>query len=277
VRSGASRCSSGPPGRAREGRPEPSHDEAEADQAGGEPVEAFQDVEPALVADGEPAETGEPRQRPLDDPAVAAEPLGTVHPAPRDARDDAPLATGAAAAGVIVAFVGVQLARALARPTGALPDRRHGIEQGLEHQTVVHVRGAEQERERDAASIDDPASTITWRLVPSLPRSVGFGPVSSPPFSPGRRRCRASSGRSRPRSHGRAGRGEPGAAVRRPSRPASRAAGASRSCRSRTRGARPARAGLWLVHGGFRHPGLAGREGVARWAPVTSPRWISDA
>ena len=26
------------------------------------------------------------------------------------------------------------------------------------------------------------ASTKTWRLVPGLPRSVGFGPVSSPPF-----------------------------------------------------------------------------------------------
>ena len=50
----------------------PPLDEPEADQGGGEQVEPEQDVEPALVADGEPPEAREPGQRALDHPAVAA-------------------------------------------------------------------------------------------------------------------------------------------------------------------------------------------------------------
>ena len=132
----------------------PPPDEPEADQAGGEQVEAEQDVEPALVADGEPAEAGEPRQRALDHPAVAAQPLGAVDPAPCYPRDDAPSPGRLATVVVVVPFVRVQLAWPLPRPTGALPDRRHGIQQRLEKATVVDVGGAEQERERDAARID---------------------------------------------------------------------------------------------------------------------------
>ena len=30
------------------------------------------------------------------------------------------------------------------------------------------------------------ASEMTWIFEPALPRSTGFGPVSGPPFSPGR-------------------------------------------------------------------------------------------
>jgi hypothetical protein len=104
-------------------------------------VEREQDVEPALVADGEPPEPGEPRQRALDHPPVPAQALGAVDPAPGDARDDGPLAAGAAAVAVVVALAGVRLGRALARPTGALPDRRHGVEKGLEEPAVVLVRG----------------------------------------------------------------------------------------------------------------------------------------
>lgn len=46
----------------------------------------------------------------LDLPAVAAEALVGVDPAPGDARDDGPLAQGAAAARIIATLVGVQLA-----------------------------------------------------------------------------------------------------------------------------------------------------------------------
>jgi hypothetical protein len=78
-------------------------------------------------------------------------------------------AAGAAAAVVVVALVGVQLGGPLARPPGALPDRRHGVEQRLEEPAVVHVRGAEQERERDAAGVDDDVP-----LRPGLAASVGW-------------------------------------------------------------------------------------------------------
>lgn len=55
------------------GLAEPSLDEPEADQAGGEQVEAEQDVEPALVADRQPAEAGEPGQRALHAPHPSQE------------------------------------------------------------------------------------------------------------------------------------------------------------------------------------------------------------
>jgi hypothetical protein len=94
------------------------------------------------------------RKRALDHPAVPAQALGVLDLAPRDARDDAPSPGRLAAAVVVVRFVGVQLGGALAWPAGALPNRRHGIEQRLEELAVVSVCGAEQERERNAASIN---------------------------------------------------------------------------------------------------------------------------
>jgi hypothetical protein len=48
----------------------------------------------------------------------------------------------------------VQFVRPPPRSTGALADRRHGVEQRLEKAAVVDVRGAEQKRERDAARVD---------------------------------------------------------------------------------------------------------------------------
>jgi hypothetical protein len=117
-------------------------------------VEGFEDVGPALVADRQPTEAGEPGERAFDHPAVPAQPFAALDPAPRDAGDDAALAAGAAAAAVVVAFIGVQLARASPRPAGALPDRRHGVEHRLQHGAVVHVRRGEQKSERDAGGLD---------------------------------------------------------------------------------------------------------------------------
>ena len=93
-----------------------SRDEPEADQGGGE-----QEVEPALVADGQPAEAGE---RALDHPAVAAQALGALDPAAGNPGRNAPPPRGPAALVVIVPFVGVQLGEPLPRPASAVPDRR---------------------------------------------------------------------------------------------------------------------------------------------------------
>ena len=141
-----------------------------------------------------------------------------------------PPAAGAAAAAAVVGLVGVQLGRALARPAGALPDRRHGVEQGLEEPAVVHVRGAQQERERDAAGVDQDVALGAGLAAVGRVRAD----AARPPFGREARRCRASSGRSRSRSPGRGGRAARGGAARRPRPPASRAAVASRSCRSRS-------------------------------------------
>jgi hypothetical protein len=69
----------------------PPPDEPEADQAGGEVVESLQDIGPPLVADDEAAVAGEPGQRALYHPAVAAQAVAAVHPAAGDPGDDARL------------------------------------------------------------------------------------------------------------------------------------------------------------------------------------------
>lgn len=103
-----------------------------------------------------------------------------------------------------------------------------------------------------AASGTPRRPTIRWRFVSgalgAVPRSVGFLPTASPPFSPGGSRYRrspATSRSGRPRRGDRGGGG--GASARPPPRP-SRAVAASRSSRSRSptpaagvpRGSRPA-------------------------------------
>jgi hypothetical protein len=139
-------------------------------------VEAEQDVEAALVADGEPAEAGEPSQRAFDHPAVKAQPLRALDPAAGDAGHDTSAPRDPAAAIVIVPFIGVQLARPLPRPPGALPDRRHGIEQRLEKAAVVDVRGAEQERERDAARVDQDVTFRAGLAAVGRVRADAFAP-----------------------------------------------------------------------------------------------------
>ena len=78
------------------------------------------------------------------------------------------------------------------------------------------------------------ASVIRWRLEPARPRSVGLGPVSSPPFWREPTHCPRKPGSNqwhRPGPGGRAGRD---AALSRPRRLASRAAAASTSCPTRS-------------------------------------------
>ena len=58
-----------------------------------------------------------------------------------------------------------------------LLDRRDGIEQRPRRRRVVDVGPV-----RSAASGMPVRSTTTWRFVPGLPRSVGFGPARCPPF-----------------------------------------------------------------------------------------------
>lgn len=51
-------------------------------------VKGCEDVGAPFVADGDPAETGEPRQGAFDLPAVAAQAPVGLNAAPGDARDD---------------------------------------------------------------------------------------------------------------------------------------------------------------------------------------------
>jgi hypothetical protein len=63
--------------------------------------------------------------------------------------------------------------------------------------------------DRQTARGMPPRSTSRWYLDPGLPRSVGFGPVSSPPAWRARSSCRGWRGTSRAGCRGRAGRAGP--------------------------------------------------------------------
>ena len=67
------------------------------------------DVGPWLVADGEAAELGEPRQGSLDDPPSSSQPLAALDPAPGDAVLDSSTGESLTTAAMIVGHVGVQL------------------------------------------------------------------------------------------------------------------------------------------------------------------------
>src|SRR4051812_5325997 len=74
------------PWRRRSRRAPPEHsrrrEEAEAEQGAGQVEEPLEQVRPALVADAKTATAEQPRERALHHPAMAAEPLGGVNPAP---------------------------------------------------------------------------------------------------------------------------------------------------------------------------------------------------
>jgi hypothetical protein len=111
------------------------------------------DVGPALVTDGEAAESMKPGERPLHDPAVAAESLARLHPASRDSRGDASVSAGPSAAREVVALVGVELRRPLAWRSTSTAHGPHAIEQLLKLLGVVLVRRAKLNREGKPARV----------------------------------------------------------------------------------------------------------------------------
>ena len=115
----------------------------------------MEDVEPALVANGEPAEAVHPSESALDDPAVATEPLAAVDAAPGDAGRHAALTAGAPASAMIIGLVGMELVRPTARAPWPARDRRDGIEQWLEGDRVMDVGACQQEGERNALPVSD--------------------------------------------------------------------------------------------------------------------------
>lgn len=76
----------------------------------------------------------------LDNPAMLSQALAVFYASARDPRRDAALAAFAAAAAVIVGFVGMQLTSA--PPRAATPARAHGrdgVQRRREHDAVVAV------------------------------------------------------------------------------------------------------------------------------------------
>ncbi len=191
--------------------------------------EGLVDVGAPFVADGQAAGAVEPGMAALDHPAVPPEPVTSLDAASGNPRRDPPCPALPTPRSGIIGLVGVRLVGALA---GASTP---SVAQGGMASTVRAISGLSWQLApvRTRPSGVTRASVIRWRLVPALPRSVGFGPVADPLFWPARSRCRRSLGSSRshpPPVGARAG-PDASAATRRPL--ASRAAGANSSCRSR--------------------------------------------
>ncbi len=141
------------------------------------------DVGAMLVADGEASEAGEPGERALDHPAVAAEAIGAFDAPARDARGDGPLAALGAAAAVVVGLVRVELAGPTAGPAQAAAHARHDVQHGREQLAVVAVGPARASKPSGVPR----ASTTRWRLrSPGGPGRWGSGrswcPATSAPF-----------------------------------------------------------------------------------------------
>ena len=229
----------------------------------------------------------QPRDRPLDDPADTAEFGLVLDSAPRDSHRDPALVQVLPAPPVVIALVRVQLVGSASGPAGSTATathRRVGLQQRLEHLAVVAVRRGQPRRAAAGAL----ASHRMWYFDPGLPRSVRFGPVSSPSFSPA-----PTPRRYRPETSPAPGlridrRGRVGAAGPTPRRPATRGADATRCgpirtpapgagrasgsrCRGRTRSltARPGQRSA-AAHPGRGPP--AGAGSTARVAPRAGPR-----
>src|SRR5690606_7878512 len=116
--------------------------------------EGFVDVVTSLVAHRQAPEAVVPRLRALDHPAVKPEALAGLGAAPCDAALDPVAPQIAAALGIVVALVRVQLLGPLPRTPSWALDRPDRFQERLEEHGVVRVGCAQQDRERDALPVD---------------------------------------------------------------------------------------------------------------------------
>src|SRR5439155_4434552 len=134
-------------------------EETQGDEGAAKLPEGRMDVSPVLartcggagVADLQAPEAVEPGERPFDLPAVASQAVLGLDTTAGDAGDDAALAQGQTEVTVVVTLVGMELVRSATGPAARLgADGLDGVDGGEHHLRIVHVRGAHQDRERDA-------------------------------------------------------------------------------------------------------------------------------
>ena len=99
---------------------------APANDAAGAAEEVFVDV----VADAQPAEPAQQGDGLLDDPAMHAQARAMSRVTAGDHGSDPGLADLLAVLVVVIAAVGIDLIRALARPSAATPRGRDGLDKG---------------------------------------------------------------------------------------------------------------------------------------------------
>lgn len=114
------------------------------------------DVSPSLIPHPQSPVAVEPSKGPLHHPAMLAESRGNLDPTPRNPGNNATMATGTSAGFRVIRFVRMQLLRSLTRPSATrFLDRRHDVQDRLQHPGVMHVRPGARHPEREAVVVDE--------------------------------------------------------------------------------------------------------------------------
>ena len=133
-------------------------------------------LDASLEAHTQLAECCQPSVRSLDHPAVAPEPVIALDAPASDAVLNAMALEMVAAAMEVVALVSVHALGPASWPARQAPNSGQVVDELFEDDRVVPVGSRDTERQWMPTR-----SVTTWRLLPSLPRSVGLGPVCGPP------------------------------------------------------------------------------------------------
>ena len=143
------------------------------------------DVRSALVAHPQSAELTEPGQRPLNDPAVHAQPAAMLCTPSGDHRRDVACAQGLPVCPRVIGTVCIQPLGSEARTTAFAPDRRHSVHQGQQLRHIMPVRLSHNRGQRHPVGIGD-----HMMLTPGLAAVCGIGAGFSPQHLPhAGRRC----------------------------------------------------------------------------------------
>lgn len=200
--------------------------EARTDNGSGQAEQGDMNVQTPLEANAQLTKTGKPGVRALDYPAMPSEPLAVFYAATGDACSDCTLLQIASAAGKAECSLLGRLRGEPFKPGTAgrvSRVRSNALESCRLAPVTVIAKGGPR------------ASTTRCRLLPSLPRFVGLGPVSWPP---GGWQRWPHPGSFAPNQSGHVhatGKASPDAACSPRLRPASRAIVASMSCRCPSR------------------------------------------
>jgi hypothetical protein len=148
----------------------------------------------------QPPEATQPRQGPLDLPAVPPKPGRGLHPTPGNPRPDPTPPQVAPVGAAVIPLVGMELGGPSAPPPRRGPHRRHVIHDRLEHRGVVDIGGGHRCGQRQPTAVADQVelasrlATIDWicahvvppRLARTLMVSTLARDQSTSPRSPRR-------------------------------------------------------------------------------------------
>lgn len=139
--------------------------------------ECFVDIGAPLIANRQPPKACQPGQRPLDDPAIAAQAFAALDALARDAYLDVALRQRPAATRDVIGLVGMDLLRSLAGSSARPFDRPDGIQQRFKVDAVMAISGPQQDRQRDALTIDYQMAFATRFPFVCRVRADDFAPL----------------------------------------------------------------------------------------------------